>query len=216
MPTRGFAIMRSQSSSRIMRSRCRTLIENQARNLLNNFAQDMQQRGVDLNQVDQQFIEMAYSKMRTQASAMFAVRCCSIRSPRSRRSRSPTTRSTKRSENGRLLSGDGGGDPRFARETGRRGRNIRNNLKTRKAIEAVIAKAKITDGPMGRRVCSAEASSGGRKSQRRRRKRHREERRRKGLDPFLVVFRRYALDLKKQRETRKRRTETEKIACIFE
>ena len=30
-----------------------TLIENQARNLLNNFAQDMQQRGVDLNQIDE-------------------------------------------------------------------------------------------------------------------------------------------------------------------
>src|ERR1043166_940754 len=42
-------------------------IENQARNLLNNFAQDMQQRGIDLNQVDRQFIEMAYGNMRQQA-----------------------------------------------------------------------------------------------------------------------------------------------------
>src|SRR5690606_2890564 len=43
------------------------LIENQARNLLNNFAQDLQQRGVDLNKVDSSFIEMTYHQMRTQA-----------------------------------------------------------------------------------------------------------------------------------------------------
>src|SRR5688572_2285724 len=41
----------------------RTLIENQARNLLNNFGRDLQQRGVDLNKVDNNFIEMAFSQM---------------------------------------------------------------------------------------------------------------------------------------------------------
>ena len=44
-----------------------TLIENQARNLLNNFAQDLQQRGVDLNKVENDFIQMAYRHMQTQA-----------------------------------------------------------------------------------------------------------------------------------------------------
>src|SRR5215213_8244631 len=44
-----------------------TLIEAQARNLLNNFAQDMQQRGVDLNKVDKEFVQMAYNQMRPQA-----------------------------------------------------------------------------------------------------------------------------------------------------
>jgi trigger factor len=43
------------------------LIENQARNLLNNFARDLQQRGADLSKVDDQFIQMAYSNMKTQA-----------------------------------------------------------------------------------------------------------------------------------------------------
>ncbi|MFL6375284.1 MAG: trigger factor, partial [Pyrinomonadaceae bacterium] len=42
------------------------LIENQTRRLLNDFAQDMQQRGVDLEQVDKAFIEMAYNNMRQQ------------------------------------------------------------------------------------------------------------------------------------------------------
>src|SRR4030095_4007547 len=45
----------------------KTLIENQARNLLNNFARDLQQRGVDLNTVENNFIEMAYHQMQTQA-----------------------------------------------------------------------------------------------------------------------------------------------------
>src|SRR5829696_4244454 len=43
------------------------LIENQARNLLNNFARDLQQRGVDPNKVESNFAEMAYHQMRTQA-----------------------------------------------------------------------------------------------------------------------------------------------------
>jgi trigger factor len=43
------------------------LIENQSRNLLNNFAQDLQQRGADLNKIDPSFIEMAFGQMRTQA-----------------------------------------------------------------------------------------------------------------------------------------------------
>ena len=41
-----------------------TLIESQARNLLNNFARDLQQRGVDLNKVEEEFVKMAYSQMR--------------------------------------------------------------------------------------------------------------------------------------------------------
>src|SRR4029079_13919321 len=44
-----------------------TLIENQARNLLNNFARDLQQRGVDLQTVDNDFVQMAYHQMQTQA-----------------------------------------------------------------------------------------------------------------------------------------------------
>ncbi len=43
------------------------LIENQAQNLLNNFAQDLSQRGVDLSQVDQSFVESTYNQMKGQA-----------------------------------------------------------------------------------------------------------------------------------------------------
>ncbi len=45
-----------------------TLIEIQARNLLNNFAHDLQQRGVDLNQCSRAILfQMAFEQMRTQA-----------------------------------------------------------------------------------------------------------------------------------------------------
>ncbi len=44
-----------------------SLIENQAQNLLNNFAKDLQGRGVDLKKVERDFIEMAYTQMREQA-----------------------------------------------------------------------------------------------------------------------------------------------------
>ena len=43
------------------------LVDMQARNLLNNFGQDLAQRGVDLSKVEKEFIEMAYKQMRTQA-----------------------------------------------------------------------------------------------------------------------------------------------------
>lgn len=44
-----------------------TLIDIQARNLLNNFAQDLQQRGMDLSKLDESFVRMAYENMRGQA-----------------------------------------------------------------------------------------------------------------------------------------------------
>ncbi|MFM9904175.1 MAG: trigger factor [Pyrinomonadaceae bacterium] len=123
------------------------LIENQARNLLNNFAQDMQQRGVDLNQVEAQFIEMAYGNMRQQAErdvrgAMLLDKVAEIEKievPQSEIDEeigkmAEYYRVTSE-EIGQSLEKQGGGVE-----------NIRNNLKTRKTIEAVIASAKITDG----------------------------------------------------------------------
>lgn len=44
-----------------------TLIEIQARNLLNNFAQDIQRQGADLSKLGDEFVKMAYTQMRTQA-----------------------------------------------------------------------------------------------------------------------------------------------------
>lgn len=123
------------------------LIENQARNLLNNFAQDMQQRGVDLNNLDEKFVQMAYGNMRTQAErdvrgAMLLDRVAEIEKV-SVSDEEVDAEIVKMAEYYRasvqevresMAKQNGGLD------------NIRNNLKTRKAIDAVVAKAKITEG----------------------------------------------------------------------
>ena len=123
------------------------LIENQARNLLNNFAQDMQQRGVDLNQVEPQFIEMAYGNMRQQAErdvrgAMLLDKVAEIEKVEVPQAE-VDEEIDKMAEYYRVppeeirtsLEKQGGGVE-----------NIRNNLKTRKTIEAVIATAKVAKG----------------------------------------------------------------------
>ncbi|MEO7659031.1 MAG: trigger factor, partial [Pyrinomonadaceae bacterium] len=124
-----------------------TLIENQARNLLNNFAQDMQQRGVDLNKVEAQFIEMAYGNMRSQAErdvrgAMLLDKVAEIEKVEVADSevdeeigRMADYYKASREEIRESLEKQGGGVD-----------NIHNNLKTRKAIEAVVAKATISNG----------------------------------------------------------------------
>ncbi len=124
-----------------------TLIENQARNLLNNFAQDMQQRGVDLNKIDPQFVQMAYTNMRTQAErdvrgAMLLDKVAEIEKVEVAETEvdeeiakmAEYYRSSAEEIRESLEKQGGGVD------------NIRNNLKTRKSIEALIAKAKVVDG----------------------------------------------------------------------
>ena len=123
------------------------LIENQARNLLNNFAKDLQQRGADMNQVDENFIQMAYGNMRTQAErdvrgAMLLDRVAeseSVEVPDAEVDEeigkmAEYYRTTPEEIRDSLEKQGGGID------------NIRNNLKTRKTIEAVVASAKITKG----------------------------------------------------------------------
>ena len=123
-----------------------TLIENQARNLLNNFAQDMQQRGVDLRNIDDNFIQMAYGNMRTQAER--DVRGAMLLDQVAEMEKIEISDAEIDEEIGKLaeyyrtsieeirtsMEKEGGID------------NIRNNLKTRKSIEAIIANAKVTIG----------------------------------------------------------------------
>jgi trigger factor len=125
-----------------------TLIENQARNLLNDFAQDMQQRGIDLNKVKKEFIQMAYGNMRDQAER--DVRGALLLDKVAEAENVVVSDSEVDDEVARMadyykasveeiresLESQGGGTE-----------NIRNNLKTRKAIEAVVGKIKVSDGP---------------------------------------------------------------------
>ncbi len=123
-----------------------TLIENQARNLLNNFAHDLQQRGIDPSKVQKDFIELAYANMRTQAErdvrgAILLDKIAEAENV-SVDDTEVEEEVVKLSEYYRVpvkeiresLEKQGGLD------------NIRNNLKTRKSIEAVVSAAKVTDG----------------------------------------------------------------------
>ena len=124
----------------------RTLIENQSRNLLNNFARDLQQRGVDLNKVDNNFIEMAYSQMQTQAErdvrgAMLLEKIAeaegvnvSTEEVDEEIAKMAEYYQAPPEEIRKSLEKQGGGG------------TIENNLRTRKSIEALVAKAKIVEG----------------------------------------------------------------------
>ncbi len=122
------------------------LIENQARNLLNNFAQDMQQRGVDINKVEQEFVRMAYEQMRGQAErdvrgAMLLERVAELENidvtgdeVSEEINRIAQYYRTTPDEIRQSLSQQGGEE------------NVANSLRTRKAVEALVANAKVTDG----------------------------------------------------------------------
>ncbi len=123
------------------------LIENQARNLLNNFAQDMQQRGVDLNQVESQFIEMAYGNMRLQAER--DVRGAMLLDKVAELEKVEVADAEVDEEIGKMAAYYRATADEIRESLEKQGGgidNIRGNLKTRKAIEAIVAKAIITDG----------------------------------------------------------------------
>ena len=123
------------------------LVDIQARNLLNNFAQDMAGRGMDLNQIEKDFVQMLYTQMQAQAErdvrgAMLLERVAELenveispeeineeieRMARHYRTTPEEIRSS--------LNQQQGGEA-----------NISNSLRTRKAVEALVTNAKITDG----------------------------------------------------------------------
>ncbi|MGQ0541362.1 MAG: trigger factor, partial [Blastocatellia bacterium] len=121
------------------------LIESQAKNLLNNFARDLQQRGADLNRLDEQFVEMAYHQMRTQAEN--DVRGAMLLEKVGDAEKVEVTKEDIEEEIGKIAEYYRS-TPEEVRESlekqGGTG-SIENNLRTRKSIEALIAKAKVND-----------------------------------------------------------------------
>ena len=123
-----------------------TLIESQARNLLNNFAQDLQQRGVDLNKVENSFVEMAFNQMKTQAER--DVRGAMLLEKIAEAEKVNVTDADVDEEIGKLAeyyktSAD---EVRASIEKQGGTGTIHNNLRTRKAIEALISKVKVVEG----------------------------------------------------------------------
>ncbi len=121
------------------------LIESQARNLLNNFAQDLAGRGVDLNNVENDFIEATYNQMRMQAErdirgAMLLERVAELenieigdKEVAEEIDRMAAYYRTTPDEIRASLAQQGGEA------------NIANSLRTRKAVEAIVKNAKVTD-----------------------------------------------------------------------
>jgi trigger factor len=124
----------------------KTLIENQARNLLNNFARDLQQRGVDLNTVDNNFIEMAFHQMQTQAER--DVRGAMLLEKIAEAEKVTVSKEEVDEEIGKMAEYYRATPEELRKSLEQQGGEgtIQNNLRTRKSIEALIAKATVTDG----------------------------------------------------------------------
>lgn len=123
------------------------LIDIQARNLLNNFGQDLAQRGVDLQKVEKEFIETAYNQMRMQAErdvtgAMLLEKIADLENVEVSQEevdeeieRMAQHYNTTPEQIRQSLSQQQGGEE-----------NIANSLKTRKAVEALVEHADISEG----------------------------------------------------------------------
>ena len=135
------------------------LIENQARNLLNNFAQDLQQRGVDLNAIDNNFVQMAMQQMRTQAER--DVRGAMLLEKIGEAENVEVAKEEVDDEIGKMAEYYRTTAEEVRDSLNKQGgdRTIENNLRTRKTIEALIAKAKVEDGPWQSEPTTDEAAS---------------------------------------------------------
>jgi trigger factor len=123
------------------------LIESQARNLLNNFAEDLQSRGVNLKTVQDDFVQMAYHQMRTQAER--DVRGAMLLEKVAEKEKVEVTQDEIDDELGKMAEYYRTTADEIRKTFEKQGSldNIKNNLRTRKAIEALISKAKVKDGP---------------------------------------------------------------------
>ncbi|HEX8735121.1 MAG TPA: trigger factor [Pyrinomonadaceae bacterium] len=123
-----------------------TLIDIQARNLLNNFAQDLQQRGMDLNQLDESFVRMAYENMRGQAEK--DVRGAMLLEKIAELENVEVTGDEINEEIDRIAQYYGVSVEQVRSSLAQQGgeNNIADRLRSRKAVEALVEKAKVSEG----------------------------------------------------------------------
>ena len=121
------------------------LVDNQAQTLLNNFAQDLAQRGVDLSKVEEDFLKTTYEQMKTQAArdvrgAMLLEKVAEaegveVGDEEVNEEIKQMAEYYQVSEEQMKENVDQQGGPSM----------IWNNLRTRKAVEAIVENAEITD-----------------------------------------------------------------------
>ncbi len=122
------------------------LIENQAKNLLNNFAQDLSNRGVDLSKVDQSFVESSYNEMRSQAErdvkgAMLLEKIAEMEKVEVTDEMLANELQTVSEQYGMPVD-----EVKNVLESEGNLEAFKGNLLTREAVEALVSKALITDG----------------------------------------------------------------------
>lgn len=122
------------------------LIESQAQNLLNNFGQDLAQRGVDLSKVDQSFIEMTYNQMKGQAER--DVRGAMLLEKIAESENVEVSKDEINEEIEKMAQYYQTSVDEFRKSLDQQGGDsmIENNLRTRKAVEALVEKATIKEG----------------------------------------------------------------------
>lgn len=122
------------------------LIESQAQNLLNNFAQDLAQRGVDLSKVEQDFIETTYNQMKGQAER--DVRGAMLLEKIAEEENVEVSDEEVKTEIETMAQYYQTSVEEFRKSLDQQGGDamIQNNLRTRKAVEALVEKANVTDG----------------------------------------------------------------------
>ncbi len=124
----------------------KALIESQAQSLLNNFTQDLAQRGVNLEEVQKDFIETTYNQMRIQAErdvrgAMLLEKIAEIENV-------VVDKDAVNKEIGKMVAQYETSEEEIRKSLEQQGGEamIENNLRTREAIEKLVEKAKIIDG----------------------------------------------------------------------
>lgn len=122
------------------------LIESQARGLLNNFAQDLAQRGVDLKEVQQDFIETTYSQMRLQA--VRDVRGALLLEKIAEKEGIEITKESVDEEIEKMAEHYQTTVEEFRKNLESQGGefSIENNLRTREAVEKLVENSTVTDG----------------------------------------------------------------------
>lgn len=122
------------------------LVEIQARNLLNNFAQDLSRQGVDLKGLDDEFVRMAYGQMRGQAErdvrgAMLLEKVAELENVEV--SGDEIAKEVEQMARYYNVTAD-----EVRAQLSRQGgeNSIADRIRSRKAVEALMNRAKITDG----------------------------------------------------------------------
>lgn len=123
-----------------------TLIEIQARNLLNDFAQNIQRQGADLKALGDDFVKMAYTQMRTQAerdvrAAMLLEKIAELENVEVS-SEEIAEEIDNMAKYYRVTPADVRNS--LSQQGGEN--SVADRIRSRKAVEALAEKAKVTDG----------------------------------------------------------------------